>query len=331
LALLLGLLAATFPLGGLAEAASPSPSAADASSSSSLQLSVVGWHPFPDPSVPGHEGDPFGFPAPNATQDWMAAYYGAYYYPTARFDGVLAESNLADSNPQNFFDTYQADVVSRLAVPSPIAITIDGGLDGLEANGTLRLETETNLTAEHLVLRAAVVEDEVPFSGSNGVATHRMVARLQFPDRDVHWVANGSAWAFAVSYRFVVGNGTDGKPWRSDFLGVVAWVQNVGEAGTSRFEPREVLQSATHFFRDKAPTVQTTRAVLLEMYSATWCTACVQGDGATDLLLQEYGTAALLEKPPVWTYLRVPAPEAAASAVVLAAPLAWVFLRRSAP
>ncbi|MHB8586750.1 MAG: hypothetical protein ACYDDF_13065 [Thermoplasmatota archaeon] len=289
-------------------------------------LNTVSWHPYPDANSPAQGGDPFGFPAANSSADWMASYYGAYYFPTARFDGVIAEANQADFDARSFLASYQSDYETRAGIDTPIVLIVNGTVAGRSGSTTIIAQTTTNLTQQHLVLRAVVVEDDVAYKGTNGVTIHRFVARKQLPDRAVNWVANGSEWGFGIRYEFSLGNGTDGSVWHASNLGVVAWVQNVGVTGP--FAPREVLQSTTYMFRNAAPTVQVRRGVLLELYTATWCSACVFGDGAQDVLLQEFGVPSSIATASTWRYLSLPSTMEAALGLLVAVPLTWALWRR---
>lgn len=288
----------------------------------STRLNVVAYHPFPETVAPADGGDPLGFPAINGTKgglDWMAGYYGAYYYPTVRFDGVLEEANRADFSSASYVDAYRAHVEARLASPAPVALEMNGSL-GAPATLDVRIRTAANLSAQRLVLRVAIVEDEVEFAGANGVGLHRFVARQRFPDQPIAWETAPGGFGFAVRFTF-----TPAAAWRAHGLGAVAWVQQEGEG--TRLAPREVAQSATFLYRQPEATVQVERAVLLEMYTATWCEACVFGDGAVETLLAEYGVP-LTRVPPGWDYLRPPSPLAALLIAALAAPAAWFATRR---
>lgn len=290
----------------------------------STRLSVVAYHPYPE-TVPADEGgDPFGFPAVNASGrgvDWMAAYYGAYYYPTARFDGLLEEANRADFNSASYLEAYRARVGTRLTEDTPVSLAVNGSVAAEKASVTITLSSLLDLSAERLVLRVAVVEDDVVFPGKNGVDVHRFLARARFPDQTIAWNRTEAGWLSAVRFDF-----SPHPTWRAGYLGVVAYVQKEGEA--SRFEPREVVQAATYMFRQTSPTVQIERGVLLEMYTATWCEACVFGDGAVDILLAELGVPSALPPDSPYSYLRPPTAREAVAALALGLPLAWLVTRR---
>lgn len=283
------------------------------------RMNVVLWHPYPDPG-----GDPFGFPALNTSRgavDWMAGAYGAYWFPTVRFDGVVEESNRPDADARAFLDAYRARVEERLAEGSPVVLFVNG-TRGTSGEGALHVRATSfaNLSGERLVLRVAVVEDDIRYAGSNGVDRHRFVARAMLPAQPVTWTPVGGATAtFGVFYNFT-------SPPPTGRLGAVAWLQKETEVG--RLADGEVLQSATFLFGQRDATVQVAKAVLVEVYTATWCDACVRGDGAIEILLEEYGVRAPPGASPAWRYLRPPTALAAAAALAVGVPLAFLLVRR---
>lgn len=69
--------------------------------------------------------------------------------------------------------------------------------------------------------------------------------------------------------------------WNHQRLGVVLIVSDPATG--------EVLNSATWLAGQAGPTVQTTKAVLVEHATATWCDPCAASDSAYDLLASQTG------------------------------------------
>ncbi|MBI2078743.1 MAG: hypothetical protein HYT80_10315, partial [Euryarchaeota archaeon] len=114
--------------------------------------------------------------------------------------------------------------------------------------------------------------------------------------------------------------------------GVVVYVQNVRE-DSATFKFKEVLQSATWRPGQSGPTHQVSKAVLLEMYSATWCAACVYGDAAADYLANEFGVLSGKVESGRFEYLRPGAPWLLGLGAVAAVAFTWVARgpRRAGP
>ncbi|MHB8604837.1 MAG: hypothetical protein ACYDCK_06230 [Thermoplasmatota archaeon] len=274
-------------------------------------LSVIEVHPFPDPGrSDGTGGDPFGVEWANG-DDRMYETYGATWFPTARFDGVIDSSFARDasvSNPREFYDEYRGDIEQRLAKPPLYAIQLDLA-PNLTASAVFT--PLASVGSRDLDFVAALFQDDVHYDGGNGVLQHRFVVLAW---QDVHRAVSGNA-SVALAFPFNTSSRVNAST-----VGVIAFVQNLDTSATG-LEPFEVLNSATHFLRDATPTVQTSRSVLLELYTATWCKSCVFGDGAADELASQFGVASVAESAAGSKYWRSPS----ASDVVFAVAGVAVF------
>lgn len=263
-----------------------------------VDLNLLVYHPFPD-----EQGDPWGLPVLTVNEtsvDWMRGYYGAFFYPTAVFDGVeVVESTPAGEGGGAFQETrrvYQGLMESRRDQDSPLTIRLEGQWSHHQLMMNATLDPHGGPLEEGgLVARFVLFEDDVAYNGGNGILNHRFVVRefqlgepVDFPTgRPVELQAE-----FTVP-RFV----------EVENVGVVLFVQNADES-SRRFEWKEVVQAATWTSRQAGPTIQASKGVLLELYSATWCAACVYGDSATDELANEFGVLSgrVLSSP--YEYLR---------------------------
>lgn len=284
-------------------------------------LNVLVYHPMPD-----EQGDPWGIAAANVegrNVDWMAGYYGAYFFPTAVFDGVekLESTPLVEGEGafRETYNGYRAALERRLRSDAPVSIRVEAVL----AQSVLRTDVEVRalgiLDEPGLVLRVVLFEDEVVYSGGNGIVNHRFVVRSIAPATRLD-LADGSQ---SVVHEVGVPSFVD-----AERLGLVAFVQNTNEA-SALFKPKEVVQSATWTTRQEGPTVQVARGVLLELYSATWCAACVYGDTAADTLADEFGIPGLRTSASGFEYLRPADPVRVGAALALGASgAAWAFWPR---
>lgn len=264
-----------------------------------VRLAVIEYHPFPDA-----DGDPFGFWAVNDSfnvpRDWMRGYYGAASFPTARFDGVGLVANSPDSRPQQFEDDYRREFDARAQQDSPFILNVSGSLNATHALMAVKV-VNRGAEPQGMVLRGALFTDDVPFDAPNQVLNHRFVARARFPDTPLQ-VAVNTAVTHTLAIPLPMDR--DGNPLPRSTMGVVFYVQHEGDSG--RFQAREVLQSAVYYFRQGQdnPTVQSQKAVLLELYTATWCEACLYGDEAVDRLAKQYGVASVHDRDTGWRYFR---------------------------
>lgn len=237
-------------------------------------LNILAYHPYPDV-----QGDPFGVPygERNGTNvGFMEATYASYWFPTAVTDGT----RLVEGATQ-FLDTYnayEADYKARLQHDSPFRVAVDGMVMGDQASYSVNVQTKDKAPSRNLTLRIVLFEDEIPYDGGNGVKSHRFTVRQILKETPI----TSAETAWDVEGAFMV------EPdWDAARLGLVAAIVN-GEP-TANLEPREVVQAASYRFDQQGPTIQYSKGVLLEVYTASWCAACIYGDAAIDELANAYG------------------------------------------
>lgn len=285
-----------------------------------VDLNVLVWHPFPD-----EQGDPWGIGVVDVNGsrfDWMAGYHGAFFYPTAVFDGVLAFERPPTGEGggafQETYQNYRRAAEERRGQDSPATIRIEADLVGdlLAANVTFRADAA--LGGGGLFVRIVLYEDDVSFNGGNGIVNHRFVVREQRRHDGVDFSRGDVRFVEA----FQLGSGL-----ARDRLGLVAVLQNDNE-DSPVFQDKEVLQAATWTVRQEGITVQESRGVLLELYSATWCEACVYGDSAADTLANEMGIMSSRNVGSAFEYLRPVPVVSVVAAVAVGAAFAFFVSRR---
>ncbi len=293
-------------------ASGPATERAAAAEHPGVRLSVLEYHPYPDPL-----GDPFGIPEPGAVNDSFQTRYRSYWFPTTVIDGVVRFEG-ATSFTQTY-DDYRAAILSRLRVPAPLQLDVEGTI-AANVSVAATVTWQEQLPSQGLLVRGALFEDLVPFEGGNGVVTHRFTVRAILAPQPF---AGATGPAGDARFR-----------WESDLpadvvtgrLGAVVFV--VAGDSTGSIVAGEVLQSSTYRFAQTAATFQRDRSVLLEMWTATWCAACVFGDGAVDQLANEFGVARPLG-PKGWSYLRATSAPVVLVATILGAALAGLLHRSS--
>jgi hypothetical protein len=272
-------------LAGLVAAAALLPGPAAAKESPGSGLTVLVFHP--DDGV-----DPFGVPF--AGSDAFAD-KGRFDFPFFVADGVLPIESIPDpSKPYaSALAAYTAAVDSRSTEQAPVTMRLASVVAGGQAVVSVALDPVEPLAGESLHLWVAVAEDHVHYQPppglTNGVTDHRFTVRavadlgvqdLSGPVNTTHTVALGDGWA-------------------RDRLAVAAWLQQ--DAPSPRFDAREVVQAA------HAPlagaVAQSSKGVLAEMLSATWCDPCLYGDKAMEGLAVARGAAVAGGAEPSSRYL----------------------------
>lgn len=241
------------------------------------------YHPYPD------DADPLGFPYQAGRDAFFARhswrFEGIPPYPYVVVDGVHQIAGIPDIDDpmQSMRDALAEAVQRREADPPPITLTVASARDGdaLAVEVTVdpvppggdaaRAQSPAEPGLGQGTLWIALAEDDVffrpPQAVSNGVEVHRFTVRA---------VERVGSFALRAPSSHNASLTVD-PAWDTDVLDVVAWIES--DAADPRFASREVLQAVTH--RDgRAPTTQTTRGVLVEMLSATWCPPCIYGDTA---------------------------------------------------
>jgi hypothetical protein len=243
--------------------------------------------------------DPFGVPLGrgdsfSARYGHLAAATGRFDYPTFVADGVLPVPSLPDPDEPyaSTLSAYANATAARLARDPPAALRLEAREEGSEAavdaTALPRGPVADPGGAQRIHLWVALAEDaihyEPPAPVSNGVTDHRFTVRAI---RDLGPVDLSAGEPASASARFPLA-----PSWDRSRLFAAAWLQ--ADAAPGRFEAHEVLQAASLPLGAPAATQQA-RAVLVEVYSATWCGPCLYGDLAAERLAVLHGAATELE------------------------------------
>lgn len=273
-----------------------------------VHLVVLVHHPYPD-----LKGDPWGIPYTegNRTGDWLALRYGAYWFPTAVVDGVtkLERTPQGEGAGPNLetYANYKRAYADRVTRDTPFVVRIEPGpADAHQLRVNVTVQSDAPIPAPELYLRIALFEDDVYLDGGNGVTNHRFVVRT--PTNSTLLPPNFDRVAVQTAF-------PHNASWNPNRLGIVAYLQNEQD-DSARLAFHEVLQAAVWRPAQEGPTVQADKAVLLELYSATWCAACVFGDNAVDELANEFGLPSSTLSDRRFTYLSLPTAANVALALV---------------
>ena len=310
-----GLLAA---LAIVALLALPLPAAAtEATFDSSLVVLIF----HPDDGV-----DALGFSV-NGTDPFAGRYAplvadkGRFDFPFFVADGVLAIEAIPD--PQKPYVSALASysqAVAQRAMEQPVAtLRLESVLVEGSVVAAVSVVPRADLSSEDLHLRVALVEDHVqyqpPTGLTNGVTDHRFTVRSYADLGRVSGPLN-------ATHSFSRPDGYDVAR-----LSVAAWLQQ--DAPSPRFDAREVVQAAS------APVggsvVQSTKGVLAEMLSATWCDPCLYGDRAMEQLAVDHGVAEPTEERAELRYVDLRGRDVAAIAAAAVLGLLIVLAARRSP
>ncbi len=277
-----------------------------ASAQSGVSLVPIAYHPYPD------DADPLGVPYwVQGDQAW-GYFQGAYArldqdrdgfdFPSLVVDGVNLVEGVIGGDHESTLASYREAWEARKDRPTPLSLTVNTSGSSL-LNLSVVIEATGPIDETGLLLHWALVEDDVyykpPPALSNGVFVHRFTAREMNPWPPAGVVLDGGR---AVMYDQIRVD----PDWDRDKLYVAVWVQNHAEAN-GVFELGEVVQATRHQV-DGGATVQdaSVRGVMMEMFTATWCPACLFGDEALNDLAAEAGFASASYTEPSWHYLRSP-------------------------
>lgn len=272
---------------------------------------VLLFHPLDqvDPfGVRFADGDPF-----SVRYAAVAAQTGRFDYPVFVADGLDPIQALPDPGRpyQGTLEAYEAAVAARPAV-APLTLTLSAQQSGPQA--VLRVDVQPHAPIQQsqgqaLRLRVALAEDPVryrpPAPVSNGVVDHRFTVRAY---HDLGPIPLETPSNFTATIPLDAG-------WDAGRLLAAAWVQADGTPG--RFAPTEVLQAA---HTPLGGTVrQEAKGVLVEVYSATWCTPCLYGDLAAEQVAIRHAGAHPLPEPASRYFEAPPQPLLALAAAAVGA------------
>ncbi|HVP57982.1 MAG TPA: hypothetical protein VMU02_07765 [bacterium] len=189
------------------------------------RLVVVAYHDKPS-DAPNSDG--LATDETDARIGWYTAdeNYFPEQWPIAVFDGLrpMAGAETADQAAA----LYRFEISSRLEVVSPIQLTLTGQIGETSGNVAAGVKVAGRLPGDPLVLRFAVIENEVSYNGYFA-KVFDFVTRDLLDDQTLTLAAYGDSTH--VEQDFAVQAG-----WVTDNMDVIAFVQDIST--------REVLQAA---------------------------------------------------------------------------------------
>lgn len=291
--------------------------ATDGTACTNLVLLV--HHPYPDAA------DPLGINWRNGQDAYWTRYQhldaegDGFDFPHTVFDGVTAIEGIPDAGAPyvSTRDAYEDAFEERLARESPASIDLEASQqDGKVVAHVTVASAGPVIEGGRVSLFAALVEDPVDYAPppalSNGVTVHPFVVR----DVQERPQTAGGQWQFNFSLA---------DDWQVDRLLVAAWLQQ-GAVDSAQAAAHEVLQAGmVHVDGPPSSHCGAQRAVLMEMYSATWCDTCLFGDRVAEEMAAQAGilqertearAAYLVDVPLAWLWVVLAAAAGVALAVV---------------
>jgi hypothetical protein len=198
------------------------------------QLAVIYYHHnSPD------DQDPFFLANQGENLDRIETYYGVGNASHLRIDGNTSVSGANSS--QNAYLDYKTQIDTRLAVDSPLNITVTGYYDATDGYVNAYIEATENTSGATLKARFAVVEDNIYNDGTtlNGISRHRYVMRNMLVTSTMLDFQKGDA--INVSRMFSLN-----PAWNLNNLEGMVFVQTDGtqeviQAGRYDYIPQDIL------------------------------------------------------------------------------------------
>lgn len=237
-------------------------------------LTLLVHHPYPD------ESDPFGFPWQQGVGYYRWQYghldveNDGFDFPHMVMDGVVPVEGLPEGAPYVATKAAYEQAFDERQLEPSVTLTVQVD-EAVEAT----LSPSVPLDGESIRVWFALVEDNVFYDAGrlgNGVTNHRMTVRDMVDGGLVDLTSE-----VTVSHTFSL-------PEDKEQFYVAVWLQQDPVDGL-RFDAHEVIQATTHPLRQAEPTIQDTKGVLMQLYSATWCDTCLFGDLVAEEMLQAYG------------------------------------------
>lgn len=172
----------------------------------------VSWHLA---STFGGTNDPF-YHGKDGDEEKGFGLYGGTGTPTYVVDGKKVSSNST---------AVSSEFSKRIATSTPVRIYVEQTTSGTTRNVTIQLTSVGAPPSGNYTLRAAVVERDIQYTGSNGEKNHPWVFRTSMPawaGTAVVFPAQGSSNNINLTY--------DVDPsWDDQQLEVIAWIQNTSD------------------------------------------------------------------------------------------------------
>ncbi len=258
-----------------------------------VHLAVLVHHPAPTGGA-----DPLGVAAGPSGNDWIREHYNHTQTPTAWIDGLDPPIGIPQGEgggPALATAKGSREAFARrITQASPVVIQLAGTLLGGAIQVDANVQTKPEAGTTDLLLRILLVEDQVAFQGANGIALHRFVVRTAPASFPLESAPNATRTQLEFPLL---------PDWDRDGLGIVAYLQR--NATSPMGAPaHEVVQAAAWTSHQSGPTLQSSKAALLELYTDTDCQPCAYTDAAVSELADEFGPRGPLAGSGPFRYLR---------------------------
>lgn len=130
------------------------------------ELAVLVYHlhiPLPDPMT-------------NPSTQARAKFYSAANTPSYLFDGIKRVGGGFRAQTQNFYSANYPRVEERLILPAEAELKLSAALEGGQVKAKVTVDQIKGAAAD-LKLQIALAENELRFTGENGIRFHPMVVR----------------------------------------------------------------------------------------------------------------------------------------------------------
>jgi len=184
----------------------------------SSELCVVGYHYWREGYSPP---DPLATEETTERIEWYTG--GTPGFPRATFDGLRYVSGAPSVTEAKA--NYRAEIDLRRAQPSPVTLSLAGGVRATRGDVTARVRVREPLGAGPNVLRVVVFENDVFSDGE----TYEFVTRDILDDQELDVSAVGDSAVVTTSF-------TLDPAWDGENIDVIAFIQDDSS--------KEVLQSA---------------------------------------------------------------------------------------
>ncbi|MBI9033024.1 MAG: T9SS type A sorting domain-containing protein [Bacteroidales bacterium] len=171
-----------------------------------------GWDVAP---VAYHGGDDYTTSEGEARNN----YYVIGGYPTATFDGVV--TSMGGSATQSMYSTYLPIVQERLQTPTPVNVELfTFSIEGNTLTGNVRIESDSPMAGDDVVLHAVITESHIPESWQNQ-------NELNFVERCMLNGSEGYVLDLADMTENIVFNLELSDSWDQSYCQLVVFVQNM--------------------------------------------------------------------------------------------------------
>ncbi len=166
---------------------------------------------------------------------YLPPYSGGYATPWLWYDG--------NQHGSYTYSTWQSKISTRMAIPSPVTVTMWGDYSQTDGSGTInaqfRNDGSTTLSGRILYV---ITEDSLYYTGPNGDPWHNHVARDYIPNQNGQSVSIPAGDSVTVTYPFTIQAG-----WNENKCDIITMIHDTQYQADST---REVWQGGIKHIMD---------------------------------------------------------------------------------